>query len=376
MIYTPKQRMLNAYRGVFSDRCPVAPEFWCYYPAKVLGVDLVKMELEIPHWEAMKTAFTKYDVEGWAVATPERNHPDVSTKTAVEKIADDQYRQRTETTFKGKTFTSARILDKKEPAWQVEHPVKDEADIGAYLDILLDPEADLDFAAANRQYEAVGEAYLLELVVGLPFFDFMADFFGFEETIMYFASVEPAVLEGYRERFIESQRRIVRQACAETKFESFFIGCAYSHNSLLGPQMWRRWDKRGIKAVADEVHKHGRLLHIHLHGKCMETVPDLAEMEIDCVCPFERPPGGDVEGREGLAKVRELLAGKVTMNGNVHTVETLILGTPDDVRAEVRQIKQVYAGDPRLIIGTGDQVGGQTPEENLIAMFETAKEEA
>ena len=30
MRVTPKQRMLNAYRGVLSDRVAVAPEFWYY----------------------------------------------------------------------------------------------------------------------------------------------------------------------------------------------------------------------------------------------------------------------------------------------------------------------------------------------------------
>ena len=43
--YTPKQRMLNAYRGEWSDRAPVAPEFWVYYPAKLLDVDMIEDEL-------------------------------------------------------------------------------------------------------------------------------------------------------------------------------------------------------------------------------------------------------------------------------------------------------------------------------------------
>jgi uroporphyrinogen-III decarboxylase len=116
------------------------------------------------------------------------------------------------------------------------------------------------------------------------------------------------------------------------------------------------------------------LVHVHFHGKCRETLEDFAELGMDCVCPFERPPGGDVKGRAGLAEVREKLADRVTMNGNVHTVETLIRGGPDDVRREVREIKEAYAGCRRLIIGTGDQVGGETPEENIIAMVEEARE--
>lgn len=45
--YTFKKRMLNAYKRIFSDRYPVAPEFWYYYPAKLLGVDMIAFESEV-----------------------------------------------------------------------------------------------------------------------------------------------------------------------------------------------------------------------------------------------------------------------------------------------------------------------------------------
>ena len=61
------------------------------------------------------------------------------------------------------------------------------------------------------------------------------------------------------------------------------------------------------------------------------------------------------------------------MNGNVHTVETLIRGTPADARREVAEILEAFRGNPRLIVGTGDQVGRETPEANLHAMIAAAK---
>jgi uroporphyrinogen-III decarboxylase len=105
----------------------------------------------------------------------------------------------------------------------------------------------------------------------------------------------------------------------------------------------------------------------------METVADFLELGIDCVCPFERPPGGDVDGLEGLKTVARLLDGRTTMNGNIHTVETLIRGTPEDVRREVREVWEAFRHTPRVIIGTGDQVGRETHEDNLHAMIEEAK---
>lgn len=128
--------------------------------------------------------------------------------------------------------------------------------------------------------------------------------------------------------------------------------------------------------IARRIHEKGKLLHIHFHGRCIDTVQDFAEIGIDCVCPFERGSGGDVSTLDDMRRVRELLGEKVTFNGNVHTIETLIRGVPEDARREVKEIKTAFSGSPRLIIGTGDQVGRETPEENLWAMIEEAKKQS
>ena len=59
---TPKQRMLNAYRGIPNDRPAVAPELWYYYPARLLGVDMIRFQREIPFHVALKHAFTHFRI--------------------------------------------------------------------------------------------------------------------------------------------------------------------------------------------------------------------------------------------------------------------------------------------------------------------------
>lgn len=367
---TPKQRMLNAYRGLPSDRYPVAPEFWYYYPAKVLGVSLVEFEREVPFWQALQTTFKKYATEGWGIAAPVIDKPRVTRTARFEKVGEDCYREIQITRFRGREFTSARRYSINEPSWIEKYMADDTQDLTTCLEMALMPEQHIDFSEANSAYAGVSEDYLLEFYLGLPFFDFVAAMFGFEKTVLYFLSESEDTLENYRVRYIENQLDLIRKAVNATPFESFFIGCSFSCNSLLGPVLWRRWDKPYIQAMTNELHRHGKLLHLHFHGRSMKTVMDFAELGVDCVCPFERPPGGDVDGLAGLQKVRHLLEDRVTMNGNVHTVETLIRGCAADVRREVHEIKEAFRGSTRLIIGTGDQVGQETPEENIWAMVE------
>lgn len=370
---TPKQRMLNAYRGVFSDRYPVAPEFWYYYPAKVMGVDMIQFEREIPLWQALQITFGKYGTEGWGAAFPSVHNPDIQRSATFKRISDRRYRETRKILYRGKELVSTHIYDSEEPSWGEKPLVEEEKDLDRYVDMALSPKNVYEFSEVNEAHRSVGEDYLLEFWLGVPFFDFIAGALGFESATLFFMSGNDGVLASYRERYTAYQRALIQEACEKTPYESFAIGCSFSCNSLMGPVMWRTWDKPYIQAMAEEIHKRGKLLHIHFHGRSIETVADFAEIGIDCVCPFERPPGGDVAGSEGLKNVRELLRDQVTFNGNVHTVETLIRGKPEEVRREVREIREAFADSPRLIIGTGDQVGRETPEENIFAMVDEAK---
>lgn len=206
----------------------------------------------------------------------------------------------------------------------------------------------------------------------MPFFDFFEGAMGFENAVFYFMTADENEIQDFFKKYLEMEKKLLGEAVKNTKYEAYFIGCSSSCNSLLGPKLWRKWDKPYLMAMSEEVHRLGKLVHNHNHGKIMETVPDLVEIGFDCVCPFERAPG-DVNGLEGLKKVRRMLNDKVTFNGNVHTVQALAKGTPEMVREQVREIKEAFQGTARLIIGTGDQVPGETSDENLYAMIEEGR---
>jgi len=368
--------MLNAYRGVTSDRPAVAPEFWYYYPAKLLGLDMIEFARH-PFHLALKTTFETFRCEGWGIIDCGVPNEQVTTTRTEKWIDANTLETRCVTRTPKGDLTSAHRSQRDEPGWTLERPIKDPVrDMPAWEITAFGDLSRMDYGSMLKARQEVGESYLLEASIGVPFFDFYAGSRegGFETGVFDFSDPElRPTLESLKDRYTEHLVEKTRLICTHTPFESVFVGCSWSCNSLIGPALWRYWDKPVLKAVADEVHRHGRLLHVHIHGKCMETVADMAEIGIDCVCPFERPPGGDVNGLNELREVERLLRGRTTMNGNVHTVETLIRGTPNDARREVREILEAFRGNPRVIVGTGDQVGRETPAENLRAMIEEAQ---
>lgn len=371
---TPRQRMLAAYEGRFPDRVPVAPEFWYYIPARLLGVPMYQLELEIPHWQALQVTFKHYGCEGWGIVAPGVPDDYGGTRcTTTSQTGPGCYEQRSEMTSSGHSLTGRRVLDARQPSWIVERPIKDfDADWPIYERMTLVPPAELDWRPVQDALDAVGEDYLLEVFVGFPFVDFAGEprEGGLEQVILDLVDHE-AEMRALQARYIENLVGKIEAAFAHTTARSIFIASSWSTLSLLSPRIWRAWEKPVLEAAVHAAHACGGLIHHHFHGRCMKVLPELAALGFDCICPFERPPGGDVID---LAEVRRALGDRTTFNGNVHTVETLIRGTPVDVRREVLEILEAFVGSPRLIVGTGDQVGAETPDENIWAMIETVRE--
>jgi len=370
---TPRQRMLAAYEGRFADCVPVAPEFWYYIPARLLGVPMHQLELEIPHWQALQHTFKHYGCEGWGIVAPGIPDNDAGARrTTTIRIGPGAYEQRTDITVGGRTLTGRKILDAREPSWVAERPIKDfDADWPLYERMTLVPPEALDWRPVQHALDAVGEDYLLEVFVGFPFVDFAGEprEGGLEQVIVDLHDRGTA-MRGLQERYIENLVGKICAAFVHTTVRSIFIASSWSSMSLLSPRIWRMWEKPVLEAAIGAAHACGGLIHHHFHGKCTRVLPELATLGFDCICPFERPPGGDVTN---LTEVRHILDDRTTFNGNVHTVDTLIRGTPADVRREVEEILTAFAGSPRLIVGTGDQVGAETPDDNIWAMIEAVR---
>lgn len=366
--------MLAAYTGQPSDQIPVAPEFWYYIPAKVLGISMLQLELEVPHWQALQQTFRLYGTEGWGIVQPETpkgwGYPETRT---FHKQAEGRMEELVTLEADNFILTSRTLYDLHEPSWQTERFIKNfYLDWPIYASQSLVPADELDWTPVQKALDAVGEDYLLEVYVGLPFIDFAGNQRqgGLAQVIQDIMDF-PDEMKALHERYCHYLAEKTRAAFRYTNARSVFVASSWSSISLLSPSLWRTWDKPLLETVVEAAHACGGLVHHHFHGKCRKVLSDLANIGMDCICPFERPPGGDITD---LQELRIQLGERTTFNGNISTVETLIKGKPEDVRGEVADIKHAFAGSKRLIIGTGDQVGFGTPDENIIAMIEAVRE--
>ena len=371
-IYTPRERMLAAYEGRFSDVVPVAPEFWYYIPAKLLGLPMCQFELDVPHWQALQHTFKHYACEGWGIVAPGTPALTEQQRSATHRLDDGRYEQVNTITTGRYSLTSRTVFDAHEPSWLTERYIKNfDADWPMYANATLVAPETLDWRPVQSALDQVGEDYLLEVFAGFPFVDYAGtQREGGLQQVIFDLIEREGEMRALQKRHIEQVTGLIRAAFAHTTARAIFIASSWSSMSLLSPAIWRKWERPLLIAAIEAAHECGGLIHHHFHGRCMAILPDLAALGLDCICPWERPPGGDVTN---LAAVRQALGEHTTFNGNVNTVETLIRGTPADAHREVQEILAAYEGSPRLIIGTGDQVGAETPDDNSHAMIAAAR---
>ena len=123
---SPRRRMLAAYTGERSDVVPVAPEFWYYIPARLLGIPMYEFEQDVPHWQALQQTFKHYACEGWGIVAPEVPDGWVGTRTShTRRLSPDRLEIHTVLESGGRRLDSRSLMDADEPSWVIERPIKD-----------------------------------------------------------------------------------------------------------------------------------------------------------------------------------------------------------------------------------------------------------
>ena len=110
---------------------------------------------------------------------------------------------------------------------------------------------------------------------------------------------------------------------------------------------------------------------IHSCGKERILIKWCAEeTDLNCINPLEVAPMGDCD----LAEIKQSFGSRLALMGNLHTTQTMLFGSPTEVRRAC--LEAILAGGENggFILSTGDQCGRDTPDENIHAMVDTVEE--
>ncbi len=135
---------------------------------------------------------------------------------------------------------------------------------------------------------------------------------------------------------------------------------------LFGPRLWRRFIKPRIARYYALAHQHGKAVFIHCCGKVQELFPELIELGVDVFNPFQPDVMDPYE-------MKRRYGSKLCFYGGVSVQNLLPLGTPRQIREEVKRLIGEVGQDGSLIIAPSHDMPGDIPLENLLAFIDTVR---
>jgi uroporphyrinogen-III decarboxylase len=125
------------------------------------------------------------------------------------------------------------------------------------------------------------------------------------------------------------------------------------------------------KRVNDWIHTHTAWkTFIHSCGSVRLLIPDFIAAGFDILNPVQCSAANMAP-----EELKREFGNQITFwGGGVDTQRTLPFGTPDEVRAQVRERIRTFGPGGGFIFNPIHNVQAQTPVENVIAMFETVRD--
>lgn len=203
------------------------------------------------------------------------------------------------------------------------------------------------------------------------FYHNACDFFGMENYFMKMHT-DPAVVDAVTRHivdfYIEINERLF--SAAGGKIDAFFFGNDFGSqlDLLISPEHFDRFVMPYFREFTDQAHRHGYKVVLHSCGSIDRVIPRLIDAGVEVLHPIQAMAKN--MDAESLAKKYN---GKIVFLGGVDTQRLLPFGKPEEVRAEVRRLRELFG--PNFIVSPShESILPNVPPENITAMAETAKE--
>lgn len=172
------------------------------------------------------------------------------------------------------------------------------------------------------------------------------------------------LVEAVLERYADWAARVCRLA-AECGFDFIWTAddLAFKTGPLMSPEMFRKIFLPQLRRVADSI---SLPWVFHSDGNLTTLMSDLVNLGISGLNPIE-------PGAMDIAQVKKEWGRDICLLGNVD-VNTLSVGTPEDVRGEVRRLLSEIAPGGGYVLTSGNSLPTYARPDNVRAMIDTLKE--
>jgi uroporphyrinogen decarboxylase len=175
-----------------------------------------------------------------------------------------------------------------------------------------------------------------------------------------------ALMDRVQEPLRERLRRILEAGGDAFDIAEYNDDVATQRGLMMSPEMWRRYLKPRIAEMFDLIRSFGLRVRYHSCGGVRAIIPDLVDIGLDILTPFQPL----AEGMEPAALKRDF-GRDLTFHGGIDEQQLLPYSSADQVREEVLRLMDVLNEDGGWIACASHNLQPDTPPENVAAMYET-----
>ncbi|MBQ3574774.1 MAG: methyltransferase [Clostridia bacterium] len=167
--------------------------------------------------------------------------------------------------------------------------------------------------------------------------------------------------------FYEKALRIYLEA-TKGKVHAILIGddVGSQRGLMISPKLVSEFVIPGAKRLIDIAHSYGVKVVYHSCGSIVDAIPLLIEAGVDIIHPIQALA-------EGMQpdNLKAKFGGKVAFCGGVDTQDLLPYGTPEQVAAKVKELREIFPTG-LIISPSHEALQADVPAENVKALFAEA----
>jgi uroporphyrinogen decarboxylase len=182
------------------------------------------------------------------------------------------------------------------------------------------------------------------------------------EQFCFALAEQPDLIAEIFQRVGAIQCAVLRKLLKEDRIVAVWYGddLAYTESTMVSPQVYRKYLFPWMEELAAIAHGAGLPFVFHSDGKLWNLIPDLIAVGVNALHPIE-PKAMDIN------QIKARYGDKLALIGNID-MNLLCLGTPEQVREQVRQRIKDLAPGGGYAVGANPGISYYVRPENYNAM--------
>ncbi|MCK4590762.1 MAG: hypothetical protein KAT86_03335 [Candidatus Latescibacteria bacterium] len=211
------------------------------------------------------------------------------------------------------------------------------------------------------------DKYILVMIYGSHFEK--ANFARSIENFLADLAGDPGFAQSLLDRIIEKNMVMLENFLSAREIDGVLLGSDWGTqlDLIMSPDTWQEMIRPGEQREYDLIHSYEKDVWVHSCGNIEKVIPSLMEMGLDVLNPIQ-PEAMD------LALLKKQYGDRLTFWGGISTQQALPFGTPEEVKQETRRVRNLMSKGGGYILAPAQEIQGDVPAENILALIETAQE--